>query len=470
MLVAQAGREKHLWASLTPAMFGFAFSKAWAYLTVFHLAPDAQRLSLLSFEACSAVFAFALALLALKASPAKLKKRLLPISTAALLAAACFFIASHTAPQMAPALDTMGNLLGALGVMGLAALWTDLYALLNPIRATLFASGSIVLAWFLGFALEANPAWRLFILTCVIALLAYGCYRKSAEKVLGELHHDDDRRCRYTVPYRAVLFIASYSLAYGLISGLVPLYGRGTPAFRALPALLVLVMLFASAKRFSVRTLYNIAFPTMAGGILVVALLPGVPPEVGAPLINFSYGAMSLMVTVVACTISYASSTSALWVFGLFVAVQYVSKLLGEWLHGAIGALFWSGGADGAVSLVAIAFVAVASVVMLAERSAFSQWGGEARPGDADKSDPMAPIRTRIDDLSQAYQLTQREIEVLHLMAEGKTNHGISQDMFIAESTVKVHVQHIYQKLGIHSRKELARLLGAPDAEGGSRT
>ena len=49
-------------------------------------------------------------------------------------------------------------------------------------------------------------------------------------------------------------------------------------------------------------------------------------------------------------------------------------------------------------------------------------------------------------------------------MAEGKTNHGISQDMFIAESTVKVHVQHIYQKLGIHSRKELARLLGMPDA------
>lgn len=450
-------------------MFGFAFSKAWAYLTIFHLAPDAQRLSLISSEACSVIFACAIALLALKASPARMKRLLLPINTGALLAAACLFMVSRAAPQTATALDTVGNLLAALGVMGLAALWTDLYALLNPVRATLCASGSVVLSWFLDFALEANPAWRLFILVCVVALLAYGCYRKSLRKVLDELHHEDDRKCRPVIPYRAVLFIASYSLAYGLISGLIPLYGRGVSEFKFLPALPVLAILFANAKRFDVRMLYNIAFPTMAGGILIVALLPGVPPGVGAPLINFSYGAMSLMVTVVACTISYASSTSALWVFGLFVAVQYVSKLLGEWLHGVIGALFWSGGADGMTALVAIVFVAVSSIVMLTEKSAFSQWGASAHAGDGVDEDPMAYVRIRIDDLSQAYQLTQREIEVLHLMAEGKTNHGIAQDMFIAESTVKVHVQHIYQKLDVHSRKELARLLGMPGAEGSGK-
>lgn len=38
--------------------------------------------------------------------------------------------------------------------------------------------------------------------------------------------------------------------------------------------------------------------------------------------------------------------------------------------------------------------------------------------------------------------------------------------MFIAESTVKVHVRHIYQKLDVHSRKELTRLLGVPDSTG----
>ena len=447
-------------------MFGFAFSKAWAYLTLTRSVPMAQNLSLLNFEAASALAAMCIALLALTLTPSRVKSKLSPISFGALIAAAFILFAASAFPEMAFILNTVGNLLAAVGVMGLAALWTDLYALLNPIRATFFASGSVVLSWFICFALEANPTGRLFVLLCVIALLAWGSYRKSTQAVVDELHQADDRRCRPIIPYRAVLFIASYSLAYGLMLGLVPFSGPGISESRTLPALLVLIILLASAKRFNVRMLYNLAFPTMAGGILIVALLPGVPVGVSAPLINFSYGAMNLMVTVVACTISYASSTSALWVFGLFVAVQYVFKLLGELLCQVIAALFWSGGADGATALVAIAFVVVASIVMLTEKSAFSQWGANvhAGSGDGTEEDPVAHVRTRIDDLSQAYQLTQREIEVLHLMAEGKTNHGIAQDMFIAESTVKVHVQHIYQKLDVHSRKELARLLGMPDA------
>ena len=68
-------------------------------------------------------------------------------------------------------------------------------------------------------------------------------------------------------------------------------------------------------------------------------------------------------------------------------------------------------------------------------------------------------MKLRIEDLSTSYGLTQREIEVLHLLAQGKTNAQIGQDMFIAEGTVKAHVQHIYQKLDVHSRKELLALL-----------
>ena len=177
-------------------------------------------------------------------------------------------------------------------------------------------------------------------------------------------------------------------------------------------------------------------------------------------------------------TIRKRGETQCLGFVASFIDDRFVSRneprlepaaeLLGELLRQVIAALFWSGGADGATALVAIAFVVVASIVMLTEKSAFSQWGANAHVGSGDGTgeDPVAHVRTRIDDLSQAYQLTQREIEVLHLMAEGKTNYGIAQDMFIAESTVKVHVQHIYQKLDVHSRKELARLLGMPDANG----
>jgi ATP/maltotriose-dependent transcriptional regulator MalT len=48
--------------------------------------------------------------------------------------------------------------------------------------------------------------------------------------------------------------------------------------------------------------------------------------------------------------------------------------------------------------------------------------------------------------------LSPREIEVLGLMARGMRNKEIASALFIAESTVKVHVRHILEKLGVRSR------------------
>ncbi len=53
------------------------------------------------------------------------------------------------------------------------------------------------------------------------------------------------------------------------------------------------------------------------------------------------------------------------------------------------------------------------------------------------------------------------EQEVLALLAEGKTGRVIQQqELFIAEGTFKAHTRHIYEKMGINSRKELFELLG----------
>ena len=48
--------------------------------------------------------------------------------------------------------------------------------------------------------------------------------------------------------------------------------------------------------------------------------------------------------------------------------------------------------------------------------------------------------------------LTQRELEVLRLLARGTTNRGIAQELVISEKTVASHVSHIFTKLGVTSR------------------
>ena len=52
--------------------------------------------------------------------------------------------------------------------------------------------------------------------------------------------------------------------------------------------------------------------------------------------------------------------------------------------------------------------------------------------------------------------LTEREREVVGLIAEGLTNREIGQTIFVSESTVKFHVRNIMGKLDVHHRAEVA--------------
>lgn len=51
--------------------------------------------------------------------------------------------------------------------------------------------------------------------------------------------------------------------------------------------------------------------------------------------------------------------------------------------------------------------------------------------------------------------MTERETEVAKLMRKGLSNYGIAEELYITEATVKKHVSHIYEKLGITGRGQL---------------
>jgi DNA-binding NarL/FixJ family response regulator len=71
--------------------------------------------------------------------------------------------------------------------------------------------------------------------------------------------------------------------------------------------------------------------------------------------------------------------------------------------------------------------------------------------------------------------LSKREREIYDLLCQGLSNKQIALCLFISEATVKAHVHHVYDKLGIRSRKALAleaargrARYAAPTATGGS--
>src|SRR3954451_12559022 len=65
----------------------------------------------------------------------------------------------------------------------------------------------------------------------------------------------------------------------------------------------------------------------------------------------------------------------------------------------------------------------------------------------------------RFDYLPEADILTAREAEVLQLLQEGMTNAEIAHHLSIGIETVRTHARNIYRKLGISTRRDLARFV-----------
>jgi len=61
------------------------------------------------------------------------------------------------------------------------------------------------------------------------------------------------------------------------------------------------------------------------------------------------------------------------------------------------------------------------------------------------------------------FELTERELEVARLVADGLSNPAIAATLFISRATVKTHVSHILRKLALDSRVQLANWVAAHD-------
>jgi two-component system nitrate/nitrite response regulator NarL len=68
----------------------------------------------------------------------------------------------------------------------------------------------------------------------------------------------------------------------------------------------------------------------------------------------------------------------------------------------------------------------------------------------------MRQVRTGVPNAQPADVLSPREREIVQRLAKGSSNKEIARDLDLAESTVKIHVQHILRKLGLNSRVQAA--------------
>lgn len=79
-----------------------------------------------------------------------------------------------------------------------------------------------------------------------------------------------------------------------------------------------------------------------------------------------------------------------------------------------------------------------------------------------DENSPKKPEYSSMEEAMEQfgswcdkYELSEREAEVAWLLYRGYTNRQIAEELYIAETTVKKHASHIYEKAEVSGKKEL---------------
>jgi DNA-binding CsgD family transcriptional regulator len=66
---------------------------------------------------------------------------------------------------------------------------------------------------------------------------------------------------------------------------------------------------------------------------------------------------------------------------------------------------------------------------------------------------------------ARAVELTERELEIAHLVAQGLTNRDIAVRLIVGKRTVDTHIEHVMNKLAVHSRAQIAAWLSHQPAD-----
>lgn len=440
--------------------FGLAFYRAWLNLML----PDLGCPTVIPGVTGKALFDGTCALTALVVATVLLRFVAGHRSACATSAASCMAVAAIglTGAKAASGLSlswviTGVALLGAVGLMMLSLLWIEFYSSFNPIRMAAYYTFSLILGEVLSVLLLGYNALYLAIAAVILPAISAGCLMRSRLREFQAKEESREPVRPRSFPWKPAMFIGIYAFAYALPGvGLNEGLAYPDQLCSIIPAAVMLGSVLVNAKGFNFFKMYTLALPLMVCGLLLLALFASRLPGLANLCITTSYAAASLMIVLIVCGISFRTGASALCLFGIVRTVQYGAMFLGVVAgHG----LEQEGSVTTVVSYsvpaLVIGLVVIVSAVFVTERKHYFGWSVNASSSDGDGRD----LADRIDWYGEECGLTQREREVLLLLVQGKTIASVAQDMFIAEGTVKAHVQHIYRKLDVHSREELIELV-----------
>lgn len=226
---------------------------------------------------------------------------------------------------------------------------------------------------------------------------------------------------------------------------------------------LVIAASRARKRLFALRAYYNASFVLAELSFLLLALLPSWSALVPGIIGDASYAFFAILNFTIYGSVCMRFHVNPIRLFSLVFAMEHFGNITGS----AFKQITQSIGLEQSPALLLLAFIVVICFICFFREKDFrSTWNADRKnDGVHAITHYYSNIADRCIALARQDGLSRREEDVLLLLAQRKTAQDIASELYISVPTVKSHTQHIYQKLNVHSRKELLALIGYPKPE-----
>lgn len=308
-----------------------------------------------------------------------------------------------------------------------------------------------------GLLLVAPPggAMVLAVLLPAVSLPLYlTCIAKLGDAVPYE---GEKARSGWSFPFRPVVLMAMVAFANSLIGATLP---EGEPTLSPLGAIgvgaLVLLVVAWKGPSLDTRWLFQISLPLIIAAALGAMLGGRFSSPASTLLSNAAFVCFIVFVSVTLCGMVFRYGINPLWLMGCVFAARTGASCLAAGVDALWAQELLSGQGRQLVMAALILVLSALYPVSYTFHDAYSSWGVHlTQLGRERVEEPFEGLYGACMVASRMNGMTRREEEILFYLAQGMTLPAIGERLCLSTATVKTHTQHVYKKMGVHSKAEL---------------
>jgi len=230
-------------------------------------------------------------------------------------------------------------------------------------------------------------------------------------------------------------------------------------------ALAMAVVVLAHGRPY-IGLVYRFAMTLMLFGLVSFIALPADLLWVASAAIMMGYSLFSELIWLIRPSIELQIGHFRAQVFGWGRLLLHLCALIGVLMGNQFLRQPWADGFSPAIATMAMTMlIVILAINVLSERDfmlyvrPLKVEGAASYGDDQAEADPERVFEERCAWLAAEYGLSTRELDVLKLLARGRSLPYIEEALHISNSTARTHTRSIYRKLDIHSRQSLINLV-----------